>query len=131
LRGGTRWVFQAAAALLLLLITLPLLAIALRAFPTISDAISHEEAISALRLTLLTSGTAVAVIITLGTPTAWLIARRQIRGWRWIDAVLDLPTVLPPSVAGIGLLLAFGRRGRVLTCHCALFPMCYTTRITS
>jgi molybdate transport system permease protein len=55
----------------------------------------------------------VVIIVLLGTPAAWLIARRQIRAWRAIDAVLDLPVVLPPSVAGIGLLIAFGRSGLI------------------
>jgi molybdate transport system permease protein len=73
------------------------------------------EVEEAIRLTALTSGTALLIIVVLGTPAAWLIARRQIRGWRVIDAILDLPVVLPPSVAGIGLLIAFGRTGVVGT----------------
>ncbi|MCL5998542.1 MAG: ABC transporter permease [Chloroflexi bacterium] len=111
LQGGVRWAAVVAAAALLTLVMLPLLAITLRAAPTAAEAMGHAEATSALGLTLVTSLTAVGTIIILGTPTAWLIARRRIKGWRVIDAILDLPTVLPPSVAGIGLLLAFGRRG--------------------
>ena len=103
--------FLLMAGLLLLLVLLPLLAIALRALPTLQEALSGEEAQAAMRLTVLTSTIALVVIVVLGTPTAWLIARRQIRGWKVIDAILDLPVVLPPSVAGIGLLMAFGRRG--------------------
>jgi len=111
LRGGTRALFLLMAGLLLLLVLLPLLAITLNALPTLQEALTGEEAQAAMRLTVITSSIALVVIVVLGTPTAWLIARRQIRGWKVIDAILDLPVVLPPSVAGIGLLMAFGRRG--------------------
>lgn len=113
LRGGTRAIFVCAVVLLLLLFILPLIAIALRAWPTLAEALQGEEALEAMRLTLLTSLASLIIIVLLGTPAAWLIARRQIRGWKFIDAILDLPVVLPPSVAGIGLLMAFGRRGLV------------------
>lgn len=113
LRGGTRALFLFLSGLLLLLVLLPLVAIAARALPTLQDSLAGEEAQAAMRLTLITSSIAVVIIILLGTPAAWLIARRQIRGWKVIDAILDLPVVLPPSVAGIGLLMAFGRRGLV------------------
>jgi molybdate transport system permease protein len=111
LRGSTRALFLLLAGLLLLLVLLPLAAITIGAWPTLATALAGEEAQAAMRLTAITSGIALVVIIVLGTPAAWLIARRQIPGWRFIDAILDLPVVLPPSVAGIGLLMAFGRRG--------------------
>jgi molybdate transport system permease protein len=113
LRGSTRVLFLIAAFILLLLVLLPLIAIILRAWPTLAGALQGEEALEAMRLTLFTSLFALGIIVLLGTPAAWLIARRQIRGWKVIDALLDLPVVLPPSVAGIGLLMAFGRRGLV------------------
>jgi molybdate transport system permease protein len=100
---------------LLLLVALPLMAIAIRSAPTFWAAMGAAEVGEAIRLTALTSGTALLIIVVLGTPAAWLIARRQIRGWKVIDATLDLPVVLPPSVAGIGLLIAFGRTGVVGT----------------
>ena len=46
-----------------------------------------------------------------GTPVAYLLAQRRFRFLRLLDALMDLPTVLPPSVAGVALLMAFGRRG--------------------
>jgi molybdate transport system permease protein len=49
--------------------------------------------------------------ILLGTPVAYLMARRDFPSKQAIDALLDLPTVLPPAVAGVALLMAFGRRG--------------------
>jgi len=111
LRGWPRVVVLTVAATLMLLVTLPLAAIAVRAAPTLADALAQEDVGTTLQLTAWTSAAAVGVIVVLGTPTAWLIARRQIRGWRVLDAWLELPVVLPPSVAGIGLLFAFGRRG--------------------
>ncbi len=113
LRGGPKLLLTSAAFVLLLLVTLPLAAIALRSAPTFWPAVGTYEAGQAIRLTALTSVLALAVIVLLGTPAAWLIARRQIRGWKILDAVLDLPVVLPPSVAGIGLLIAFGRNGLI------------------
>jgi molybdate transport system permease protein len=102
-----------ATAVLILLVALPLVAIAIRSAPTFWAALGAEGVGEAIYLTVITSGMALVVIVLLGTPAAWLIARRQIRGWKVIDALLDLPVVLPPSVAGIGLLIAFGRTGLV------------------
>lgn len=113
LRGAPKLLLIGATLLLLLLITLPLMAIALRSAPTFWLAVGASEVGQAIRLTALTSGLALVVIVLLGTPAAWLIARRQVRGWKILDAVLDLPVVLPPSVAGIGLLIAFGRNGLI------------------
>ena len=51
------------------------------------------------------------ITVVLGLPLAFVLARRQFRGKGWLEAVVDLPIVLPPSVAGLALLLVFGRRG--------------------
>src|SRR5690606_33355751 len=67
----------------------------------------------ALRLTLMTSGIALGLIVLFGTPLAYVLARRQIRGLRLIETLIDLPMVLPPAVAGLALLMAFGRNGLV------------------
>jgi molybdate transport system permease protein len=113
LRGGPKLLFLCALAILLLLVALPLVAIAVRSAPTFRDAITLPDVTTAIELTLFTSLLSLGIIVLLGTPAAWLIARRQVRSWKVIDAVLDLPVVLPPSVAGIGLLMAFGRTGLV------------------
>ncbi|MCE1254836.1 MAG: ABC transporter permease subunit, partial [Anaerolineae bacterium] len=49
--------------------------------------------------------------LIIGTPVAYLLAQRNFRLYRIIDTIIDLPTVLPPSVAGVALLMAFGRKG--------------------
>jgi molybdate transport system permease protein len=65
----------------------------------------------AIRLTLATTVATVLLIVLCGTPLAWVLARRRGRRWRVLETVIELPVVLPPAVAGVALLLAFGRRG--------------------
>ena len=67
--------------------------------------------LKAVAISLGTTFTSTLVIILLGTPVAYLLARRQMPFRRLIDTLLDLPIVLPPAVAGIALLMAFGRQG--------------------
>ncbi len=104
-----------AAALLVLFLALPLLAMLWRAttererFTPAAGATLRQ----AIALSLLTSAIALVVIVALGTPLAYLLARRSFRGSRLIDVLVDLPIVLPPAVAGIALLVAFGRYGVV------------------
>jgi molybdate transport system permease protein len=65
----------------------------------------------ALRLSLLTSAAATALAVACGTPLAYALARWEVPGRRAIESLIDLTLVLPPAVAGIALLIAFGRRG--------------------
>ena len=65
----------------------------------------------ALLLSLVTTAVSLVLMVVLGTPLALLLARRRFRGSWLLETVIDLPIVLPPSVAGLALLLAFGRRG--------------------
>ncbi|SVB01115.1 uncharacterized protein METZ01_LOCUS153969, partial [marine metagenome] len=67
----------------------------------------------ALMLSLLVSVVAAAVILVLGTPLAWVLARVDIPGRRLLRALVVLPMVLPPVVGGTALLFALGRRGLV------------------
>ncbi|HEY6908493.1 MAG TPA: ABC transporter permease, partial [Myxococcales bacterium] len=69
--------------------------------------------VPALRLSLLTSACSLSVVVLLGSPLAWRVARNPGRVSRLLDTVTQLPAVIPPAVAGVGLLLAFGRRGLV------------------
>jgi molybdate transport system permease protein len=111
-RAGTVLLWLAAAVFALLLV-LPVVAILARAlFDTnLFGALARPVVVDALRLSLLTTGISLAVALLLGTPVAWLLARRDFPGKVWLDGLLELPMVLPPAVAGIGLLMAFGRRG--------------------
>jgi len=69
--------------------------------------------LDALGLSLATTAASLVITIVLGTPLALLLARRRFRGVGLLEAIVDLPIVLPPSVAGLALLYVFGRRGLV------------------
>ncbi len=96
----------------LLFIAIPLLALFLRLSP--GDFwlnLRQDQVLTAIRISLITSISTVCITILLGTPVAYLLARRRTRLIRFIDTLIDLPTLLPPAVAGVALLMAFGRRG--------------------
>ena len=67
----------------------------------------------ALRLSLLVSLQATLLVALAGTGAGWLLARRQFRGREVLDALFNLPLVLPPTVTGYYLLLLIGRRGPI------------------
>ena len=96
-----------------LIILIPVVAIFLRVLPQemIWEVARRPIVLEALRLSLLTTALTLALSIVLGTPLAYLLARRRFRGQALLDSLIELPMVLPPAVAGIGLLMAFGRRG--------------------
>jgi molybdate transport system permease protein len=102
----------AASAALITLLGLPLVAMVFRVPPgRLLERLRDEALLEALRLSLLTSVAATLAVTMLGLPIAYLLATRTFPGKRLIEAVLELPMVLPPTVAGVGLLLAFGRQG--------------------
>ena len=98
-----------AAGLLVSLLALPVVALLVRALT--GDAALGESVGEALRLSAITSGLSLGLTLVLGTPLAWLLARREFPGRRAVEALVDLPIVLPPAVAGLALLLLLGRRG--------------------
>lgn len=69
--------------------------------------------LAALQLSLVTTAVSLALTVFLGTPVALTLARRRPRGSALLETIIDLPIVLPPAVAGLALLLVFGRRGVV------------------
>lgn len=100
------------AAPMILFLTLPLLALIWRTeLIDIGTHLAQPVARRAIVLSLWTSTTATLLTIVLGTPLALLMTRRHFWGRRALDTLIDLPTVLPPAVAGLALLMAFGRRG--------------------
>lgn len=100
------------SAPLLLFLCLPLVALVLRVDPANLLARALEPAaVQAITLSLITSCLTTLIALLSGTPVAYLLARRQFWGRNILDTLIELPMVLPPSVAGIALLIAFGRRG--------------------
>lgn len=79
--------------------------------PQLLERLRQTQAVEALKLSLTTSAIATGLAILTGTPLAFALARWQFRGRSLLELVVDLPIVLPPSVAGLAMLLAFGRRG--------------------
>jgi molybdate transport system permease protein len=97
---------------LLLFIALPILALLLRVTPeAFIQNINQEQVRQAIQLSLVTSSITVMLTLLFGTPIAYYLSHRHYRFYRLIDTIIDLPTVLPPAVAGVALLMAFGRRG--------------------
>jgi molybdate transport system permease protein len=111
-----RLAFGAAATVALTFLALPVLAIFLRVSPgTLARELADPVARDALVVSLRTSAIAQALVVMLGTPTAYLLATRPARGRSLLLTLVELPLVLPPAVAGIGLLAAFGRTGLLST----------------
>jgi molybdate transport system permease protein len=101
-----------ATALALGFLLLPIVAIFLRVPPgELVSALQSDVAKDALVVTFETNLIALALILVLGTPTAYWAATRQSRFRDLVVTLIELPLVLPPAVAGIGLLAAFGRLG--------------------
>ena len=99
-----------AAVLLLALLVLPVGALVLRSgVAGMRQLIGDAELQRALSLTALAATTATLVTILLGTPLAWLLARDRIPARAVVAALIELPLLIPHPVAGIALLLAFGR----------------------
>jgi molybdate transport system permease protein len=102
----------AAAAVLVAFIVVPLVALVVHVPPAaFVRAISSAPALDALRLSLLTTACALAITLLFGTPLAYVLARGSFAGRGVVDAVVDLPIVVPPAAAGLALLFAFGRFG--------------------
>jgi molybdate transport system permease protein len=111
---GLRLGATLAAALFLSLLSLPLLSLFLRIAPAeLLRRLATPLVLQALELSLVTSVASTAAVALLGLPLAYLLAMREFTGKRVLSVLIDLPMVLPPTVAGVGLLLAFGRTGLV------------------
>lgn len=106
------WVFVLPSLVLVGLLGLPLVALVWRAIGRdfLYNVLS-TAALSALRLSLLTSTVSVLIALAAGTPLAYILARWKFHGKTALELLIDLPVVLPPSVAGLALLIAFGRQG--------------------
>jgi molybdate transport system permease protein len=110
--GYSSWIFVIPSVILLAVFALPLAALVLRSInPNFFNDAFSEQAFKALRLSLVTSSITTIIAGVFGTPLAYILARWKIKHKSWLELLLDLPIVLPPSVAGLALLIAFGRRG--------------------
>lgn len=101
------------AGLFLLLLGLPIVALLWRTvvYGGIGSAFKQPLVVQAAVLTIATCTVTLLISLALGTPLAYILARRSFPGKAAIESLTTLPLVLPPLVAGVALLMAFGRRG--------------------
>ncbi|WP_248580685.1 ABC transporter permease [Nocardioides sp. InS609-2] len=100
------------AGLATLLLTVPLVAmVAATNWPDLPTQLRSEPLREALWLSLVTSTAAVSICLVFGLPLAWVLARVDFRGRGVLRALVTVPLVLPPVVAGVALRTAFGRTG--------------------
>jgi molybdate transport system permease protein len=103
-----------ATALLVTFLALPVIAVFVHTSPgRLVAKLGERSSLEALRLSLETTVAALALILAIGTPAAWFLARHRFRGHSLVTTVIELPIVLPPAVAGLALLVAFGPHGLV------------------
>jgi molybdate transport system permease protein len=115
LRAGDPLASAAAVAALALLagfISLPILSLVVwtvdeKAWGSMASPVARD----ALLLSIRTTSISLLIIVSVGTPAAYVLARKDFPGKRLLDSLIDIPAVLPPSAAGIALLLTFGRLG--------------------
>jgi molybdate transport system permease protein len=112
-RHGPGLAIALLAALALVFLALPVVALLARAMQSgaLGSALAGRAVLDALALSLTSTAVALLVVIILGTPLAYVLARTSFPGKALAEALVDLPIVLPPSVAGLALLFAFGRHG--------------------
>jgi molybdate transport system permease protein len=101
------------AALTALFLGLPVAVLVARSVldGSLANALGAKVVLDALSLSLVTTAVSLVISVAFGLPLAVVLARHRFRGAGWIEAMVDLPIVLPPSVAGLALLLVLGRRG--------------------
>lgn len=102
----------AALAVALAFLTLPVVSVFVEAGPgELLTSLGDPGALDALWLSLRTTLAAIAIIVAIGTPAAYLLATRRFRGRSLVVTLLELPLVLPPAAAGIALLASLGPNG--------------------
>jgi molybdate transport system permease protein len=102
----------AALAVAVAFLALPVVAVFADAPPReLVSSLGDDAALDALRLSFECSAIALAIIVVIGTPAAWLLATRRFPAREVLITIVELPLVMPPAVAGIGLLAALGPNG--------------------
>jgi molybdate transport system permease protein len=110
--GWFRVLLALCLAAVLTFLTLPVVAIFVDSSPAdLIDSLGEEGALDALWLSLKCTAAAIAIILLVGTPAAYLLATRSFRGKAAVVTLIELPLVLPPAVAGIALLASVGPSG--------------------
>lgn len=99
---------------MLLFVLIPLVSLLIRTQPDVLIRYIHsDDVMRAIGLSIATSCISTLLAVVVGTPLGYVLGRYTFRGRTLIETLVDLPMVLPPAVAGVALLMAFGRRGVV------------------
>ncbi|HZW05074.1 MAG TPA: ABC transporter permease, partial [Anaerolineaceae bacterium] len=110
--GWSRRVWRLMALPLLLFFAVPIVVVLVRVSPAgLWAQLTSLQTVQAVAVSLRTTLISLLLIVLFGTPLGYLMGRYSFRGKQLVDTLIDLPTVLPPSVAGLALLMTFGRRG--------------------
>jgi molybdate/tungstate transport system permease protein len=105
-------IFSFAGGLLVLFVVMPLVSTLLSTTPAaFLNSFNDPEVLKSIGLTFSAAAIATALAMVTGVPLAYLLARRKFRGKRLLEAIINLPVVIPHTAAGIALLLVFGRHG--------------------
>jgi molybdate transport system permease protein len=112
-RGLGGWTLIGLAGLSGVFLGLPVVVLVVRSVldGSLANALGSKVVLDALQLSLFTTAISLVLSVAFGLPLAIVLARHRFRGSGWVEAMIDLPIVLPPSVAGLALLLVLGRRG--------------------
>lgn len=105
-------VLAAGASLGVAVLVLPLVALLVATpWSRLAPLVTDPAVVEAMRLSVVTAGSATAVCLALGVPLAWVLARDDLPGGALLRSLVTVPLVLPPVVGGVALLLLLGRRG--------------------
>src|SRR5437660_1407987 len=111
-RWSARLLVGVLAGSFFLFLGMPLAALIIREPPAMLwQAIQQPEAIEALQLSIVTTCISTLLSVVFGLPVAYILARLRFRGRAFLETLVTMPTVLPPVVAGVALLITFGRFG--------------------
>src|SRR5437764_6184957 len=114
LGSGLRWLTRifvgVLACVFFLFLGIPLVALLISETPlTLWAVLQESETLQAIQISIVTTCASTFLAVLFGLPVAYVLARVHFRGRGVLETLVTLPTVLPPVVAGVALLLAFGR----------------------
>lgn len=111
-RRAEQWLLIGSGGLLLAFLATPIFGlVATTTFAELFGGLRHPLVWPALRLSLFTTSASLLLVVLLGTPLAWTLANSRTRLSGAVETLVQLPMVIPPAVAGVAMLLAFGRKG--------------------
>lgn len=110
-KGLTFIIFSVIGLLLVVFVLLPVAQLLYQAIPDLGEAVSDPKAISSIWVSVSAAIVASVLGLVLGSPLSYILARKEFPGKQLVESVVDLPMVIPHTVAGIALLVVFGRHG--------------------